>query len=89
MPTTKRRHPVTETAEITAALHAAARRWPADRDKPARLLRHLIEEGFKSIEPEAAARHNRRLSAVDRVSGSYTGLYEPGYLDGLRAEWPE
>lgn len=89
MPTTKRRYPVTETPEVSEALHAAARRWPEDRDKPARLLRHLIEEGFKSIEPGAAERHHGRLSALRRVSGSYTGLYEPGYLDDLRAEWPE
>ena len=56
MPTTKRRYPVTETPEVSEALHAAARRWPEDRDKPARLLRHLIEEGFKSIERIGKAR---------------------------------
>lgn len=89
MPTMKPRHAVTETSEVSEALHAAARRWPADRDKPARLLRHLIEEGFKSIEPENAERHNDRLDALRRISGSYTGLYEPGYLEDLRAEWPE
>lgn len=80
---------MTETPEVSDALHAAARRWPQDRDKPARLLRHLIEEGFKSIEPRAATRSDDRLVAMRRISGSYTGLYEPGYLDDLRAEWPE
>lgn len=89
MPTTKPRHAVTETPEVSEALLAAARRWPQDRDKPSRLLRHLIDEGFKSIEPGAATRDNGRLDALRRVSGSYTGLYEPGYLDELRAEWPE
>jgi len=89
MPTTKRRYPVTETPEVSEALHAAARRWPADRNKPARLLRRLIEEGHKSIDPEIAERRSDRLTAMQRISGSYTGLYEPGYLDDLRAEWPE
>lgn len=89
MPTTRPRHALTETSEVSEALHAAARRWPDDRDKPGRLLRHLIEEGFKSIEPEAVARENNRLDALRRVSGSYTGFYEPGYLDELRAGWPE
>ncbi|MTB70908.1 hypothetical protein GGG17_02750 [Arsenicicoccus sp. MKL-02] len=89
MPTTKRRHPVTETAEVSEALRAAALRWPADRDKPARLLRRLIEEGHKSIDPSAAERQDNRLAALKRISGSYTGLYEPGYLDDLRADWPE
>ncbi|GAB3927573.1 hypothetical protein GCM10011575_10300 [Microlunatus endophyticus] len=88
MPTTKTRHAVTETPEVSEALRAAARKWPEDHDKPARLLRHLIEEGFKSIEPESADRRNGRLDALRRISGSYTGLYEPGYLEDLRAEWP-
>lgn len=89
VPTMKPRHAVTETPEVSEALHAAARRWPADRDRPARLLRHLIEEGFKSIEPENVERHNDRLDTLHRISGSYTGLYEPGHLEDLRAEWPE
>lgn len=89
MPTTKRRHAVTETPEVSEALHAAARKWPEDRHRPTMLLRHLIDEGLKSIEPEAAERRNNRLDALQRISGSYTGLYEPGYLEDLRAEWPE
>lgn len=89
MPTTRRRHPVTETPEVSEALHAAARRWPEDRDKPSRLLRHLIDEGLKSIEPGVAERREVRLDALRRISGSYTGMYEPGYLDDLRAGWPD
>lgn len=88
MLTARPRHAITETPEVSDALHGA-RRWPADRDKPARLLRHLIDEGFKSIEPEAATRRSDRLAALRRISGSYTGLYEPRYLHDLRAEWPE
>ena len=49
----------------------------------------LIEEGHRSIAPEAAERRSNRLAALGRVSGSYTGVYEPGHLDDLRAEWPE
>lgn len=30
-----------------------------------------------------------RLDVLQRVSGAYSGMYEPGYLDGLREEWPE
>ncbi|MDO5067926.1 MAG: hypothetical protein Q4D96_11650 [Propionibacteriaceae bacterium] len=89
MPTTKRRHPVTETPEVSEALRAAALRWPGDRDKPARLLRRLIEEGRKSIDPGVVERQNNRLAAVRRISGSYTGLYAPGHLEDLRSEWPE
>ena len=89
MPTTRRRHPVTETPEVSEALRAAALRWPVDRDKPTRLLRRLIAEGHKSIDPSVAERQKNRLAAVRRISGSYTGLYEPGHLEDLRSEWPE
>lgn len=80
---------MTETPEVAEALLAAARKWPQDRNRPARLLRHLIEEGFKSIEPETARSRADRLAALRRVSGSYCGLYDPDYLDDLRAEWPD
>jgi hypothetical protein len=30
----------------------------------------------------------RRMRAVEETSGALTGLYEPGYLDGLREDWP-
>lgn len=73
VPTTHRRHPATETP---------------DRDQPARLLSRLSEEGDKSFDPSAAERQNNRLVAVRQISGSYTGLYEPGYLGDLRSEWP-
>lgn len=36
--------------------------------------------------PPDAAR--RRLQVIDELSGSLTGMYEPGYLSRLRAEWP-
>lgn len=89
MPTTKPRHALTETSEVSAALEAAARRWPEDRGEPNRLLRHLIEEGRRSIEAEAASEQSNRLAVLARVRGAYTGMYEPGYLAELREEWPE
>lgn len=88
VPTSRPRHAIAETPDVTVALAAAARRWPEDRDRPARLLRRLIEEGRRSIEPRTATRRTERLDAAERISASYTGLYEPGYLDDLRSEWP-
>jgi hypothetical protein len=89
MPTVRPRHAVIETDDITSALRIAARRWPADRDRPSVLIRHLIEAGATAAargEEDAIA---LRRAAIRAASGSMTGVYEPGYLERLRDEWPE
>lgn len=88
MPTSRPRHAVTETPDVAEALVAAATRWPEDRGRPSVLLRRLIAEGRRSIEPDVVDARSERLAALRRLSGSCTGLYEPGYLDELRSEWP-
>lgn len=89
MPTVRPRHAITETDAVTAALEAAARKWPEDRDRPARLLAHLVEVGFHTIEVELDEKAFARRQALERLKGSMTGVYGPGYLEELRAEWPE
>ncbi|MDQ6522267.1 hypothetical protein RB608_01580 [Nocardioides sp. LHD-245] len=89
MPTVRPRHAITETDAVTAALEAAARKWPEDRDRPARLLAHLVEVGFHAIEVELDEKALARRRALEQLAGSLTGVYEPGYLDALRAEWPD
>jgi len=89
MPTTKPRYPITETPEISRALAIAARRWPQDRDKPRVLLLHLIEEGARAVETIDAERVAKRREAIRRTSGSAVGIFEDGYLEKLREDWPE
>ena len=88
MPTTRPRHTLTETDELAAALDAAARRWPEDAGSRSRLLLRLVEAGERAISDERERRRARRRAAVERTHGQFRGVYGPGYLDGLRDEWP-
>jgi len=89
VPTTRPRHILTETDELTAALEHAAARWPADRDRPSRLLLHLIETGDRTLTAELEHARAHRRDVIARNAGALAGAYEPGYLAALRSEWPE
>ncbi len=82
------RHTLTETDELSSALDMAARRWPQDADSRPRLLLRLVEAGRRAISDEEGAERARRSAAINRTAGALTGVYPPGYLDGLRGEWP-
>lgn len=88
MPTARPRHMITETDEIAGALADAARRWPEDRDRPARLLVDLVQEGHRAIAREADRAVSDRRAAIARTSGALTGSYPEGYLERLRDDWP-
>lgn len=88
VPTKRRRHAVTETDDIAAALSDAAARWPDDRRAPARLLRRLIREGHQQIRERSEAELAARRRAIDRTSGALTDVYPPDYLKRLRDDWP-
>lgn len=89
MPTTRPRHTVTESDEIARALADAAERWPEHREAPSRLLLELVRAGHEAI---AGARRDEiadRREAIRSTAGSLTGVYPPGYLEELRADWPD
>lgn len=88
MPTVRPRHVITETAAVGEALDAAAHRWPADSGNRSVLLHRLLEEGHKAVLGQQKVAVQERRQAVARTSGALTGVYEPGYLDDLRQDWP-
>jgi hypothetical protein len=89
VPTARPRHLITETDDLTEALEAAARRWPEDRGSRTRLLVHLVKEGHRALQNDAAGLHAARVDAVRVTSGALTGAFEPDYLASLREDWPE
>ncbi len=88
MPTTRRRHVITESEQVAHALDDAARRWPADSGNRARLLLHLVEEGHRAVVGQREIGVRERRNAVARTSGALTGVYGEGYLNELREDWP-
>jgi hypothetical protein len=88
MPTTRRRHVITETEQVIRALDDAARRWPEDSGNRARLLMHLVEEGHRAVVGQHDHAVAARRDAVTKTSGALTGVYGTDYLAGLRDDWP-
>lgn len=86
VPTTRHRYQITETDEVSRALDAAEKRWPGE--SRARLIVRLITENGALASEVNDAEIARRRAALDAVAGSFAGMYPPGYLDELRAEWP-
>lgn len=88
MPTSRRRHAITETDAVARAIDAAARRWPDLADNRSRLLVRLIEAGHGTLITAEAAEIRRRLEAIGAGAGALSGSYPDDYLDDLRGDWP-
>lgn len=87
MPTKRKRHVITETDKIAAALGAAERRWPEVASR-SRLLVRLIEEGSRAVQGRQERALAQRQDAATRTSGILTGVYGEDYLSRLREDWP-
>jgi hypothetical protein len=88
MPTTNRRHAITETDDIASALDVAAKTWPDLADKPGALLRRLILLGRDTLAHDRVAADDAREQAIDATAGALAGAFGPEYLHELRKDWP-
>jgi predicted YcjX-like family ATPase len=89
MPTTRPRHVLTETDELSDALDKAARVWPELHDDRAALLRRLVDEGTHTVAALDAKRRQTRLSAIRETAGMFTGMWPADAVQQMREEWPE
>jgi hypothetical protein len=85
MPTTRLRHYVTETDELSAATDAAAARWPG-LSRAQRLVRLALTAADAEV-PAAQELRDRRLAAVAKYAGTFD--YPADYLKVLREDPPE
>jgi hypothetical protein len=86
--TTRPRHLITESDQVSRALDDAAKRWPDEKSR-AKLLVRLAAEGHRAVAAELDRAARNRRGAVRRTSGKLTGAYGADYLAKLRADWPE
>jgi len=88
MPTTNRRHAITETDDIAGALDIAAKSWPELAEKPGALLRRLILLGQNTLMHDRMAVADARERSIDATAGALAGVFGPNYLHELREDWP-
>jgi hypothetical protein len=89
MPTTRRRHAITETDDVADALEFARRTWPNLADKPGALLRQLILVGRNTLAHDLAGADDIRRQQIEATSGALAGVFGTDYLRELREDWPE
>ncbi len=83
MPTTRPRHMLTETAELSVALTDAALVWPELAGDKSALLRKLIEAGARSVKAEGSL-----SGLIDELAGVATGCYPRDASAQLLPDWP-
>jgi hypothetical protein len=86
MPTTFKRHMITETPDVTVALEAARAAWPGETSV-ARLLTRLALVGASALPAPDEARETRRQRFAARA-GRYQHRLTGAEFAALREEWP-
>ena len=87
MPTTRPRHQITETDELSAALDRAALRWP-DLSR-GQLITRLALNGARFGHETERAEQRRRRDLLAKAGREFAGIDARVELERMRAEdWP-
>ena len=88
MPTTRPRHMITETDQLSEALSQAAKLWPELSGQRTLLLRKVLEVGIETIEQEATQKTKSRIAGVEKLAGSMPGVWPANWKQELAEDWP-
>lgn len=88
MPTTRLRHMITETDDVERAIDEAALKWPELDGDRAALVRRVFALGADAVHESREVRLAERRRAIRETAGSMSGVWPPGAIEELRAEWP-
>ena len=86
MPTTLKRHQVTEVPELRAALAIARAAWP-DETSTTKLIYRLASLGADQLASNAAIERQARRAKVAALAGRHPSKLGTNYLEELRREW--
>jgi hypothetical protein len=79
---------ITLNDEVNDAMEAAAEAWPETGGRQASVLRRLLVEGGAVARRVREERAEARRAVLAEFADRFPAKYPPGYLDGLREEWP-
>ena len=88
MPTTRPRHMITESDELSSALDVAADRWPELAGNRSKLLRKILEVGIDSLASSSETARKSRLEHINKIAGSMSDTWPANWKEELGADWP-
>lgn len=89
MPTSRPRHMITETDQLSHALIEAAKIWPELSGQRNLLLRKILEVGIESVQAKANQKTNARVTGVQKLAGSMDGVWPANWKKELAEDWPK
>jgi hypothetical protein len=86
VPTTLKRHYLTEVPALRDALRVARATWPEEKSDT-RLIYHLVAAGAEHLREAPEAATAARLALAQELAGQHPSQLGTDYLNDLRREW--
>ena len=82
---------ITETDELAAAIDSAILAWPELTGQRSEALRRLVLASAQKLHEQDRLKQQResRLAAIAAIGDDYNHMWQEGWLDELRNDWPD